>query len=141
MATKKKGSATRAHKGINVQKICLECPSICCHDLAIEISRPRTKHEIDNYLWYLHFDTVSICIRQRKWHLAIKGRCIYLDDDRLCVIYGKRPLKCKEHTPPVCERYGCWYDVKLDTPDDLLAYLKPKKKRSGGCKSRGARKK
>ncbi len=127
--------AKKKHKGGKKPKTnesiteCMKCPSICCHDLAIEITRPRTKHEIENYSWYLHFDTVNICIRRRRWYLEIKGRCIYLDDNNMCTIYEDRPKKCREHNPPDCERYGKWYDVKLSTPEDLFKYLKLKKKK------------
>ncbi len=110
-------------------EVCKECPSICCHDLAMEIYRPRTKHDIENCKWYLHFDTVDIRIRNGRWHLNIKGRCKYLDENDMCTIYDRRPQKCRDHNPPDCERFGKWYDVNLTEPEDVDWYLTPEHKR------------
>lgn len=103
---------------------CSSCSALCCKDLAILICKPRTRREIDSLKWQLHFDTVSVCIRNRRWYLVIKGRCIYLSRNGLCRIYDRRPSRCRRHNPPECEFFGQWYDVKLSTPDELEVYLK-----------------
>jgi len=133
-------------KSRNEQKpVCIECPAYCCRDLAISITKPRTKSEIEETKWYLHFDTVSIFIRNRRWHLLVKGKCIYLDDNNLCSIYEKRPEKCRKHNPPDCERYGKFYDVLISTPEELEKYLNGKRRRrptanrNGGKKRRRSR--
>jgi len=114
--------------------VCLECPSICCKDLAIEISRPRSKHDIEELKWQLHFDTVRVFIAKRRWHLLVKGTCMYLGPDGLCTIYERRPAKCREHNPPDCERFGQYWDVMISTPEELKRYLasaKPRRRGSG----------
>jgi hypothetical protein len=126
----------RKKKSKDSQPVCIACPAICCHDLAIEIHRPKNKHEIENYKWYMHYDTVFICIRNHRWYLAVKGRCIYLDDNDMCTVYNDRPEKCREHNPPECEKFGRWYDVRIDTPAQLMDYLKPKKKKKSTKKKK-----
>jgi len=117
--------------------VCIECPAHCCRDLAMEIHRPRTRSEIDSLKWSLMFDTVSVFVRNRQWHMLVKGKCIYLDDDNMCKIYEKRPDTCREHNPPDCERYGKFWDVMIKTPPQLERYLN----RSRNGKKAGARRK
>ncbi len=111
------------------RKICLDCPSLCCHDLAMPITKPRTKYELEEMRWQLRYDTVHVAIRNLRWHLVVKGRCIYLDDDNMCTIYQRRPQRCRRHNPPDCERFGPWYDTLITTPEDLDAYLKKEKRK------------
>lgn len=105
------------------RNICLECTAPCCRDLAIRILKPRTKAEIADLKWHLHYDTVSVAIRNHRWYLVIKGKCIYLTKNNMCSIYDRRPAKCRNHNPPDCERFGKWYSVLMSTPDELDAYL------------------
>jgi len=110
------------------KNVCLECPSLCCRDLSIPTTRPRTRFDIDQMKWYLHFDTVSVYVRNHRWYLLIKGKCMYLGEDTLCTNYENRPDVCREHNPPDCERYADFFDVMITTPDELDEFLKPKKK-------------
>ena len=103
--------------------VCIKCPAPCCKDLVIPTNKPRTKDEIEELKWHLHFDTVRIAIRSYRWYLTIKGRCIYLGKNNLCRNYENRPKKCKDHMPPDCEKYGKWYDLFLNTPEELEEYL------------------
>jgi len=118
------GRAKRLHG----RPVCINCPALCCKDLAIMIIKPETKTEINQLKWYLHFDTVNIFIRNHKWYLMIKGKCIYLNRKNLCKIYNTRPLKCRRHRPPSCERFGRFYDTLISKPDGLENYLKGKKR-------------
>jgi Fe-S-cluster containining protein len=108
---------------------CEKCPALCCKDLSIRILRPRTKAEIEDLKWQLQFDTVRIYIRNGRWYQLVKGRCMYLGDDNRCTIYAERPEMCRKHNPPDCEFFGRFYDVMIETPGDLEAYLaRPRKK-------------
>jgi Fe-S-cluster containining protein len=109
--------------------VCMSCPAPCCRDLSMTTKRPRTKTEINELKWYLHFDTVNAYIRNRRWYLLIQGRCIYLNKDNLCKIYSRRSEICRIHLPPYCEHFGQWYDVMIKTPDDLDHYLKGTRKK------------
>ena len=103
---------------------CRDCLAPCCRDLAMLITKPRNKTEINELKWYLHFNTVDIFIRNHKWYLFIKGKCIFLTKENKCKIYSKRPVRCRKHTPPGCERFGNWYDVLITTPDGIDDFLK-----------------
>jgi len=108
------------------KRACVNCPALCCHDLALAIERPRLKGDIDDLAWQLHYDTVHVAIRHRQWYLVVNGRCIYLDKNNLCTIYDQRPANCRDHNPPECEKYGLWYETWIETPDELRAYLRGK---------------
>ena len=108
---------------------CEGCPALCCHDLVMPIEKPKTRDDIDELKWKLQYDTVRVFIRNYRWYLLIKGRCIYLDKDNFCTIYDRRPKRCREHKPPDCERYGPFYDVMISTPEELEEYLNGHRKR------------
>jgi Fe-S-cluster containining protein len=120
---------TKKKKSKKKTSVCLKCPAHCCRDLVIVISKPRTRAEIEELKWHVHFDTVRVAVRNNRWHLVVKGKCIYLNRNNLCTIYERRPKKCRDHMPPDCEKYGKWYDLFLSTPDELEDYLKNDKKR------------
>jgi Fe-S-cluster containining protein len=92
------------------------------------INRPRTKADEEELKWQVQYDTVRVFIAKRRWNLIIAGRCQYLDENGWCKRYETRPDKCRRHNPPDCERYGCYYDVMLSTPEELEAYLQKEKK-------------
>ena len=127
--TRKKKQPRSAGNNGRTKRQCNGCPSACCHDLAIVMTRPRTRDDIDYYKWHLHYDAVSIAIRNRRWHLVVKGRCIYLDAADLCTIYDRRPEKCRRHNPPDCERFGSWHDTLLETPEQLEDFVGRKKRK------------
>lgn len=52
---------------------------------------------------------------------------MYLDENERCKIYETRPEKCRVHNPPDCERFGDFWDVMFETPEELDAYFKKKK--------------
>ena len=120
MMPKKK---TKKNKKVN---LCLKCDAVCCHNLATPLKKPRTKYDVEMLKWKLHFDTVSVFIKNKRWHLLVKGKCIYLGKDSLCVIYDKRPQVCRDHLSDHCELTGPWYDDLISTPEELLLYLKRK---------------
>jgi len=128
MAKKQKTISKKTKTKKRKRSHCQVCPSTCCHDLAMMITRPQNKTDLNELSWYLHYDTVTICIRNHRWYLAIKGRCIYLTSGNLCKIYEKRPVRCRRHDPPDCERFGSWHDVVISTPEELTRYLKKRKK-------------
>lgn len=111
------------------KNVCKECFAPCCRDLAIMITKPRTKAEVQELKWQLQFDTVKVYVRDYHWSLLVKGKCMYLNRNNLCRVYAQRPSTCRRHRPPECERYGKWYDALITTPDELDSYLIKKKKK------------
>lgn len=116
-----KPKAKTTDKDVNV---CIKCPSLCCRDLTYTIKRPRTRADIDELKWDLQYDIVNVYIKNKRWHETFKGKCMYLADDNLCRIYDRRPKKCRDHTPPACEKFGKYYDVLIKSPEELENYLK-----------------
>ncbi len=124
MSPRKTRKPSRKLTAKETEKTCLECSAICCKDLAVMITRPRSKEDIEELKWQLHFDTVKVFIRNHRWHVLTRGRCIYLNRRNLCDIYERRSDKCREHAPPDCERFGEYYDVMISTPEELERHLK-----------------
>ena len=108
---------------------CDDCPAKCCYKLLVPFNKPRTRADLDYYKWHLHYDTVAIVVRARRWYLAVEGRCIYLDDKELCTIYDRRPEICRDHNPPDCEHFGKWYDQIYATPEELEKYFEREKRK------------
>jgi Fe-S-cluster containining protein len=129
MAGQKKAGARRKNRKSGNGAVCRECNALCCRDLAMMTTRPRTRDEIDDLKWHLHYDTVNVCIRNHRWYIVVKGKCIYLSRNNLCKIYDRRPEKCRRHNAPECERFGSWYDLLIETPEGLERYLREGRKR------------
>jgi len=106
---------------------CNGCPGECCQNLSIWVGAPQTKAELEDLMWEVRFDTVRIYIRNRKWYLLVKGRCMYLNKNYFCDIYSERPDKCRDHVPQNCEKYGQFWDVMINTPEELEAFMKKRK--------------
>jgi Fe-S-cluster containining protein len=146
MPGKKKKKRTKSAKKLKDTSLneCAKCPAACCHDLTIDIKKPRTIGEIEELKWKLNYETVAVYVRNRRWHLLVKGRCRYLGDDDLCTIYEQRDEVCREHNPPHCEWYDDWYDFMFTDPEELDAYLtaerrgKRPKKPTGKWLSKGS---
>jgi Fe-S-cluster containining protein len=118
---------------------CQDCPAKCCHNLSIWIGAPKTKEQIDDLMWEVRFNTVRIYIRNRRWYLLIDGKCMYLDKNYRCKIYGTHPEKCIRHTPPNCERFGSFWDVMINTPEELEAYLAKRRKKTKAPRSQDSK--
>jgi len=120
---------------------CNDCPALCCHGLSIPIDKPRTRSDIDVLRWELQYDTVRCYVRSHRWYLYIEGRCIYLDEQNMCTIYARRPDVCRRHGPPDCEKFGPFYDVMIETPEQLDAYLEKERQRTRKRRAAGRRNK
>lgn len=121
----KKKNKSRTPKNEHCQK----CPGACCKNLALEIGAPVNKQEIEDLKWQLHFDTVKVYIRGKRWYQWIKGKCIFLSDDNRCTSYNERPSICRKHNPPHCEFFGKFYNIMFSAPQDLEKYLNKKKRK------------
>jgi Fe-S-cluster containining protein len=115
----------KSNKSNNNEKgnVCITCEALCCRDVTMMITKPRTKSEIDELLWYLHYDSAKIFIRSNKWYLSFDGKCRYLDKNNLCTIYEKRSRRCRTHNPPECEKFDLWYDTLISSPEEFREHL------------------
>ncbi len=123
MAHAPKGERSGPGGSLRTNPKCSGCPALCCRDLVVRILKPRTKSEVEDLKWHVLYDTVRVFVVGHRWHLQVKGTCMHLGPDNLCRIYAHRPNKCRRLNPPNCERYGDYYDVMLNTPEELEAYL------------------
>ena len=115
------------------RKGCRGCPALCCHDLVMPTDRPRTRADVDEMKWHIQYEGVSAFVANRRWYIHVRSRCKYLTRENLCSIYERRPQRCRRHNPPDCERYGDYFSVRFDTPEELEAYF------AAGREARNAR--
>ena len=127
--SKAKLAARSRKKSRPALEACQDCPALCCHDLVMPMTKPRTDDDIFELKWELQYDTVRVFIRSHRWYRIIQGRCMYLDENNLCTIYARRPRRCREHNPPECEKFGEFYDTMISTPQELEAHLARSKRR------------
>ena len=121
MSQTQKNTASKKNKNGDV---CITCEALCCRDVTMMITRPRTRTEIDELLWYLNYDSAKIFIRNNRWYLSFDATCRYLDTNNLCTIYEKRSRRCRSHNHPDCEKFAQWYDTLITSPEEFREYLK-----------------
>jgi Fe-S-cluster containining protein len=114
----------KKRKKIKIENVCMSCDAKCCRDVTMMITKPKTRSDIDELLWYLNYDSAKIFIRNNKWYLSFHGTCRYLNKKNLCTIYEKRPKRCRRHNPPDCEEFAPWYDTLITSPEEFREYLK-----------------
>ncbi len=114
-------------KSIPHDSACQRCAR-CCEYFCIEVDAPENKADYDDYAWILAHQDVAIHIEKKQWQLMVHNRCQYLDPERGCQIYEKRPRICRAHVPGDCERdhkHRHDYDEMdhiITTLDELFAH-------------------
>lgn len=84
--------------------LCAGCVK-CCTYVTVEIDKPRTSREYDQWIWALHHTGLSLYVENpERWSLCIEAVCEKLDDNGRCGIYGRHPVLCREYDPRSCER-------------------------------------
>ncbi len=119
---------------------CSSCPALCCEGLTIDITRPRSREDLEILMWKIQYEHVGAYILNGRWHLFVEGRCGYLGDDDLCVRYESRNDICRAHNPPDCERFVDWYDVFFETPEELEEYYEAERRRINRRRRRNRKK-
>lgn len=108
---------------------CVDCPALCCKDLAIPTRAPNDENQRVELDWYLHFKHINVFYRSRKWFILVRTQCQYLDKHDLCTKYEERSETCRVHNPPECEKFGDFYDEIFENPEDLKAFLERRKQK------------
>jgi Fe-S-cluster containining protein len=109
---------------------CARCqPAKCCMYFSLEIDRPTTKRDYDDFMWFLAHENVSIYLWNKSWYLMVHNRCVFLDrKTNLCSIYDTRPAMCREHAVEECEFDSDYeFDEHFKSRDDLTRWMKKKK--------------
>lgn len=90
----------------------------CCSYITIEIDKPRTSREYDQWIWALHHHGISLYVeRPEAWFVHVETRCEQLDAAGRCAIHGRHPVLCREYDPRTCERrlplsdMVAWFDT------------------------------
>ncbi|MFH1856584.1 MAG: YkgJ family cysteine cluster protein [Candidatus Omnitrophota bacterium] len=110
------------------KNICLEeCSALCCKYFAMDITKPRTKWDINDLKWKLKHKNIHVYIINKRWCLLITSDCMYLQDDNKCGIYETRPDICRKYSHVNCEKTGPWYDVFISSPEELDKHLEKEK--------------
>lgn len=84
--------------------LCAGCTT-CCSYITVEVDKPRTPREYDQWLWAIMHRNVSLYVeRPEKWFVCFEAPCNNLDAAGRCGIYGRHPVLCREYDPRSCER-------------------------------------
>ena len=97
---------------------CQKC-NRCCSYFCVEVDPPESRSEIDDYIWILAHEGVSIHVEEDIWNLMVKNRCRYLGDKSECTIYDRRPVICRKHEPGTCE-FNSESDHDYDDVDHIF---------------------
>jgi Fe-S-cluster containining protein len=108
-------------------EICVKC-SGCCRYVSVEIDKPKTKEQIDTYVYYILHRNVQIYIdNDKKWNILFITPCSELLPDGRCNIYLTRPQICRDYSATACSRTGKDHTHLFKTPDTFLEYLEQEK--------------
>ena len=107
--------------------VCKKC-GVCCKHVALEIDKPTNKEDYNDILWYLLHEDVSVYIEDGEWHIEFTSKCKALGDDNKCNFYEDRPKICRSYSSCSCVNNGEGepHDIKFDSADDFLKYMKEK---------------
>jgi Fe-S-cluster containining protein len=107
-----------------------ECQARCCRYITVQLPAPKNVRDLDEIAWWLAHHDVSVYVESRRWHLEVRVRCKYLNDDNLCVIYEHRPRVCRDYDTAACEYPGRpEHALQFDSMDDFN-YWREKKRRT-----------
>lgn len=109
---------------------CAKC-SACCFNVSVEVDAPEDDNDVDQYVWLLLHEGVTMYVEGGDWHVEFKCRCKALAADGTCGIYEDRPKICRDYCPSECLRHGegDFFDEYFKTPQELLGYWKNKGKK------------
>ena len=86
-------------------KLCADCNSLCCHDLVMEISKPKNEEELKTLKWYLYYEnrhdictkhSPPKCERYEEWYDVIFDDQYELEK----YVYEKKIIKKKSSKSP-----------------------------------------
>jgi Fe-S-cluster containining protein len=106
--------------------LCVGCVK-CCTYITVEIDKPRTAREYDQWIWALHHKGISLFVEKpERWSLCVETVCEKLDTAGRCGIYGRHPVLCREYDPRSCERRLPLADIRawFHTGEEFEAWLR-----------------
>jgi len=106
--------------------LCSGCVK-CCSYVTIEIDKPRTSQEYDQWIWALHHRHISLYVeRPEAWYIHVDTMCERLDGSGRCSIHGRHPVLCRDYDPRTCERRLPLSDIAawFDTADQFEGWIR-----------------
>jgi hypothetical protein len=97
-----------------------------CNHISLEMNYPRSKGDIESFLWYLYHEGVEVIIgNDGEWYIVVKGKCKQLKRGR-CLIADRQPVQCLQHgdVPRSIKSISRFH---FKTELDILVYLKEKR--------------
>jgi Fe-S-cluster containining protein len=108
------------------------CGARCCRYITVTVAAPKSEPDWDEVRWWLAHEGVMVTHDHEGWMLHLQTRCKNLRADNACGVYPDHMLACKEYDPSDCEYTGeVPFDVKLESEEDLAAYLERRRLKRG----------
>jgi Fe-S-cluster containining protein len=107
-------------------RLCEGCVR-CCSYITVEIDKPRTPREYDQWIWALHHRGISLYVeRPEAWYVHVDTTCERLDAHGRCSIHGRHPVLCREYDARTCERRLPLSDIVawFDTAAEFEAWIR-----------------
>lgn len=100
--------------------------SFPCNHISLEMNYPRSKGDIEAFLWYLYHEGVEVIIgNDGEWYIVVKGKCKQLKGGK-CLVADRQPDQCLQHgdEPRSIKSISRYY---FKNELELLSYLKEKR--------------
>ncbi len=108
---------------------CTECGR-CCTYVSVFINEPDTVRNASDVLWYLYHEHVSVYRDgDGEWSVVFETRCRHLQGSRLCGVYERRPLICRDFDNTTCDVNAPEGGFELRSPEEFLAWLREEQPR------------
>lgn len=103
-----------------------EC-AISCNYLNLEMEYPRTKGDVESFLWYLYHGVSVYIGKNGRWYLNARSRCGKLSKDKKCSVADRQPEVCAQHSGNGAKKLKDVIRYNFKNETELLAYLKEKR--------------
>ena len=105
---------------------CNECNGACCKEICVGIDEPKTIDDWEEIRWMVAHENIAVYVDEEDdWLVEIQTNCSKLDSKNQCIIYGKRPLICKDHKLDTCVKNADEEGEKLrfNTIEEVEAHI------------------
>lgn len=120
----------RSAKEEDHARVCQEkCGARCCRYITVILPPPKRKADFDEWSWFLAHENIAIYFTG-QWHMEVRNKCRYLDDQNRCTIYERRPDVCREYEVESCEFSGdTEHKLHFETKEEFDKWWEAKRRR------------
>ncbi len=98
---------------------------VACRHVLMEMNYPRTKWDVESFLWYLYHEGCEVFIDEyHDWYLAVRGKCIQLMANEKCAVERRQPVICAEFSDYEAKKISDLALYRFKTEKQLLKYFK-----------------